>query len=173
MHAFSLTPQNSLRRTWTIDPLYRVGDCIVHSYVPDPDNLPKSKGSLNVWCMTESFCEMVKCLSTTPKVRMAWILLKWLLRAPDGAFQVTLTVKNPPNNTGDIRDVDSISGFGKILGRGHINPLQYYCLEYPMDRGAWWATVHRVSENQTRLKWPRHDSKGRSDILETVGSKAS
>ena len=37
-----------------------------------------------------------------------------------------------------------------LLG-GHGNPLQYYCLENPMDRGAWWATVHGVAKSQTRL----------------------
>ena len=36
---------------------------------------------------------------------------------------------------------------------GHANPLQYFCLENPMDRGTWWATVHRVSKSWTRLKW--------------------
>ena len=41
---------------------------------------------------------------------------------------------------------------GKILGGGHGNPLQYPCLEDPMDRAAWWATVHRFTKSQTRLK---------------------
>ena len=62
-------------------------------------------------------------------------------------FQVVLVVKNPPANGGDIRDVGSVSGLGRLPGGGHGNPLQYSCLENPMDRGAWWATVHRVSES--------------------------
>ena len=49
-------------------------------------------------------------------------------------------VKNPPANAGDIRDAGSIPGSGRSSGRGHGNPLQYSCLENPMDRGAWWAT---------------------------------
>ena len=50
-------------------------------------------------------------------------------------------VKNPPANAEDIRDVDSIPGSGRSLKGGHGNPLQNSCLENPMDRGAWWATV--------------------------------
>ena len=58
-------------------------------------------------------------------------------------------VKNPPAKAGDIRDVGSIPGSGRSLGGGQGNPLQYSCLENPMDRGAWWATVHRVAESDT------------------------
>ena len=46
-------------------------------------------------------------------------------------------VKNPPANAGDMRDAGSIPGLGKFPGGGHGNPLQYSCLENPMDRGAW------------------------------------
>ena len=65
------------------------------------------------------------------------------------ASQVALLVKNPPAKAGDIRDVGSIPGSGRSPGEGHINPLQYSCLENPIDREAWWATVHRVSESDT------------------------
>ena len=58
-------------------------------------------------------------------------------------------IKLPPANAGDIRDAVLIPGLGRSPGRGHGNPLQYSCLENPMDRGAWWATVHRVAKNQT------------------------
>ena len=51
--------------------------------------------------------------------------------------QVLLVVKNPPANAGDVRDLGSIPGLGRSLGEGNGNPLQYYCLENPMDRGAW------------------------------------
>ena len=69
-----------------------------------------------------------------------------------GASWVALVVKNPPANAGDIRDAGSIPGSGRSPGGGHGNPLQYPCLENPMDRGAWQATVHGVSKSQTRLK---------------------
>ena len=55
------------------------------------------------------------------------------------ASQVMLVVKNLPANAGDIRDAGSIPGLGWSHGGGNGNPLQYSCLENPMDRGAWWA----------------------------------
>ena len=58
-------------------------------------------------------------------------------------------VKNPPASAGDIRDLGSIPALGRSPGGGHDNPLYYSCLENPMDRGAWWATVHRVTESDT------------------------
>ena len=60
--------------------------------------------------------------------------------------QVALEVNNPPANAGDIREVCSIPGSGRSPGGGHGNPLQESCLENPMDRGAWRATVHRVAK---------------------------
>ena len=59
--------------------------------------------------------------------------------------------KNCLANTGDARDAGSIPGSGRSPGGGHGNPLQYSCLENPMDRGAWWATVHGVGKSRTRL----------------------
>ena len=62
------------------------------------------------------------------------------------------TSQNLPANAGDIRDAGSVPGSGRSPGGGHSNPLQYSCLENPMDRGAWRATVHRVAQSQIRLK---------------------
>ena len=64
-----------------------------------------------------------------------------------------LVAKNPPANAGDLRDGVLISGLGRSPGGGYGNPLQYSCLENPTDRGILWATIHRVAESQTRLKW--------------------
>ena len=64
--------------------------------------------------------------------------------------QVALLVKNLLANagdTGDLRDVGSIPGLGRSPGGGHSNPLQYSCLENPMDGGVWQATGHRVSKS--------------------------
>ena len=58
-------------------------------------------------------------------------------------------VKNPPANAGDKRDVGSIPGLGRSPGEENGNPLQYSCLENPMDRGAWQAIVHGVTKNRT------------------------
>ena len=68
------------------------------------------------------------------------------------ASQVALEVKNPPANAGDISDAGSIPGSGRSPGGGNGNPLQNSCLEYPMDKWAWWAAVHGVAKNQTQLK---------------------
>ena len=57
---------------------------------------------------------------------------------------MALVVKNSPAYAGDIRDVGSLPGLGKSPGEGHGNPLQYSCLKNPMNRRAWWVTVHRV-----------------------------
>ena len=51
-----------------------------------------------------------------------------------------------------VGDIGSIPGLGRSLGGGHGNPFQDSCLENPMDRGAWQATVHGVTKSQTRLK---------------------
>ena len=64
-----------------------------------------------------------------------------------GASQVVVVVKNPPAIAGDIRDMGSILGTEYFLGGEHGNPLQYSCVENPMDRGAWRATFHRVAES--------------------------
>ena len=58
-------------------------------------------------------------------------------------------VKNLPANAGDLRDAVSIPGSGRFSGGGHGNPLQYFCLENPMDRGAWRVIVHGVAESDT------------------------
>ena len=50
-------------------------------------------------------------------------------------------VKNIPASTGDVKDVDSTPGSGRSPGKGNGNPLQYYCLENPMGRGAWCDTL--------------------------------
>ena len=100
--------------------------------------------------------------------QMSWILLSSTLpeainsireketckikdfRDVTGASQTVLVVKNPPANPGDISDVGSIPGWGRSPGE-QGNPLQYSCLETPMDRGAWRAIVHWVSKSGTLL----------------------
>ena len=61
-------------------------------------------------------------------------------------------IKNLPATGGGIRDVDSISGSGRSLGRWHGHPHQYSCIENLMKRGAWQATVHPLLKSQTGLK---------------------
>ena len=71
-------------------------------------------------------------------------------------------VKNLPANAGDARDTNLIPGSGRSPGGEDGNPLQDSCLENPMDRGAWWATVHGVVKSKTRLR----DLPGTPQILD-------
>ena len=66
--------------------------------------------------------------------------------------QVTLLVKNPSATGEDIRDAGLIPGLGRSPGGVHGNPCQYSFLENPMDRGAWWAMIHRVTKSQTQQR---------------------
>ena len=61
-------------------------------------------------------------------------------------------VKNLPASAGDLRDAGSIPGSGRSPEGGYSNPPQYSLLENPIDRGAWWATVHQVTKSRTQLK---------------------
>ena len=76
-------------------------------------------------------------------------LVKW---CTIWASQVVQVVKNLPANTGDARDVGLIPELGRSPGEGNGNPLQYCYLENPMNRWAWWATVHRAAKSRTLLK---------------------
>ena len=70
----------------------------------------------------------------------------------DRASQMALVVKNPPANAGDIRRSGLIPGLRRSFGEGNGNRLQDSCLEDPMDKEAWQATVHGVPKSQTQLK---------------------
>ena len=69
------------------------------------------------------------------------------------ASQFALVVKSLSVSAGDLSNTDLIAGSGRSPGGGHGNPIQYSCLENSMDRGAWWATVHRVAKNQIQLNF--------------------
>ena len=71
-----------------------------------------------------------------------------------GGFSGGSVIKNPP---AEAEGTSLIPGLGRSPGEGNGNPLQYSCLGNPMDRGAWWATVHRVTKNQTRLNIHTHN----------------
>ena len=73
---------------------------------------------------------------------------------PRGASQVVLVVKTLPVYAGDVGDAETqvqSLGWEDPPGEGSGNPLQFSCLENPMDRGAWWATVHGAAKSQTPL----------------------
>ena len=65
---------------------------------------------------------------------------------------MVLVLKNPPASSGDVRDVGLMPGWGRFPGGGHGSPLQYSGLENPMDRVAWWATVHGGCKESDRTE---------------------
>ena len=66
-------------------------------------------------------------------------------------------VKNLSADAGDMRDAGSVPGVGRSPGGGYGNPLQYFCLENPTDRGTWQATVHGAAKSQIRLSKSSHN----------------
>ena len=71
-------------------------------------------------------------------------------------FPSGTVVKNLPANAGDTKDSALIPGSGRSPGGGNGNPLQYSCLENPMDRGAWQVTAHGVAKSRARLSRQTH-----------------
>ena len=113
--------------------------CLTHDQfrINNYDKNPHGQRSLmdySPWSCKE--LDMTEQLSTAQQDRLR-------------AFQVALVVKNPTVEAGDIRDMRSIPGSGRSPGGGPGNSSQYSCLENPMDRGGWWATVLGVAKSQT------------------------
>ena len=69
---------------------------------------------------------------------------------------MVLEVKNPSANAGDAGNSSSIPGSERSPAGGHGNPLQYACLENPMDRGAWWDTVHSIAKELDMTEATQH-----------------
>ena len=88
----------------------------------------------------------VKCLLISTQGPCHYYIV--LYTGTGGGFTGGSVVKNPPANEGNVA---LIPGSGRLPGGGSGNPLQDSCLENPMDRGSWWATVHGVAKSQTQL----------------------
>ena len=88
----------------------------------------------------------------SPAVLLHLPFFNFITRNHQGASQAVLVVKNPPADTGDLRDTGSLPGWGRSPGKGHGNPLQCSCLGKPMDWGACQAILHGVTKCQTWLK---------------------
>ena len=102
-------------------------------------------------CFSLTFCGKREGKGTEMDKQVNILVVKKRAVLPwERASQVAL--KNSPANAGDTRGVGSIPGLGRSPGGGHGNPLQYSCLQNPMDRRAWRATVHGVTRSRTRLK---------------------
>ena len=115
-----------------------------------------SKTSI-LWCSTFFMVQLAHLYMTAGKtialtiwtfVSKVMALLFNMLSSFVGASQVALVVNKQPANAGDVTHVGSIPGSGRSPGVGNGNPLQYSWLENSIDRGAWWATVHRVTKSQ-------------------------
>ena len=91
--------------------------------------------SSNVFCKGQT----VSILDFMSLIVFVWVSL------------VAQMIKNLPANTGDTGDLALIPGLGRSTGGGNGNPLQYSCVENPMDREAWRATVRGVAKSQTQL----------------------
>ena len=106
-------------------------------------------------CFVILVCELIFCGNLTSWVSQGILVFLWSTFAlthrhmAPRASQVALVVKNLPANAGDVRDSGLLSGSGRSPGGRHCNPLQYSCLENPVDRGTWQA---RVEKHQTQLK---------------------
>ena len=87
-----------------------------------------------------------------PKKKSYFMSITTSILDQDRASQMALVVKNPPAKAGDIRSSGLIPGLRRSLGEGNGNRLQDSCLEDPMDKEAWQATVHGVPKSQTQLK---------------------
>ena len=136
---FSLAYSSVVLSGWSPDQHHQHWLIIYKSLGPTPDlleTLEREPGSLSLNSFSRRFwCTLIfenHCFSL------------W-------ASQVELVGKNLPANSGDVRDEGSNPGLGRFLGGGHGNSLQYSCLENPMNRGALWTTVHRVTKSRTRL----------------------
>ena len=97
------------------------------------------------WPPFRSLVESGVCPEGEPSPSSELKMERACLQSPPGAARFNY-------GSGFARDPGSIPGLERSPGGGHGNPLQYSCLENPMDRGAWRATVHRVSVSWTRLK---------------------
>ena len=107
-----------------------------------PFTIPANQYVCNEWAEPGYLCSL-------------WCICKFIWVT--WASQMVLVVKkkkkkNPPASAGDIRNAGSIPGSGRSPGGGHGNPLQSSCLENPMARGAWGATVHGVTKSRTGQK---------------------
>ena len=148
--SFSFAYSSVVLNGWSSDQHHQHWLGIYKSLVPTPDLLETlerepSSPSLN------SFC------------RWFWYMLIFENHCSSlWASHVELVGKNLPANAGGVRDEGSIPGSGRFPGGGHGNPLQYSCLENPMNKGDLWATVHRVIKSRTWLK--RLSTQARSSL---------
>ena len=113
-------------------------------------NPAENKCLFSLFAYYNPACARILMLSLTPDIlrKSRIFCLITLRQLTVVGFPGSLDGKASAYNAGDL---GSIPGSGRSPGDGSGNPLQYLCLENPMDQGAWWATVHGVAKSQTRL----------------------
>ena len=106
------------------------------------------------WCLILSqLCIQWHYTSSLLPTMVEYLCLgNWQITTNQGLWQGLPWWLSGKEFTSSTGATGSIPGSGRSPGGGHGNPLQYSCLENPLDRGAWWETVHRVAKSQTRLK---------------------
>ena len=138
-----LLPRACAKTGWCIISLLIPGKCTEYSRCSKI--LTAGKGALiRQLCKRKPILARLEMSISVIQHLLANIYNDWYLLAK--VSQVALVVKNLPANAIDIRDVGLILGWGRYPGEGHGNALQYSCLENPLDRGAWRATVHGVAK---------------------------
>ena len=117
-------------------------------------NLPVQE-TQKMWVQSHMWWTKPEILLLWPFTENWWLSLFTFVGYPSNvllwASQVALVVKNPPGKAGDAKGAGLIPGSGRSHGEGNGSPHLYFCLGNPIDRGAWWATVHEVAKSQTRL----------------------
>ena len=116
-----------------------------------PTNPKVGSRSKSSWKHLSNKLKLVSSLQAVSERCEVHICL-WIPKRRDRVSQEVLLVKNLSAKAGTIRDSGSIPGSGRSPGEGHGNPLQYSCLEKPMDRGPCWATFQGATKNWTWLK---------------------
>ena len=133
-----------------------IKDSQVSLWFRESDGLSRTTGFLY------SLPQLPEWLSLLQRQMESWAVygsLPETMGFPSGSV-----VKAPLASAGDAGDKGLIPGLGSSPGGGNGSPLQYSCLENSMDRGAWWATVHGVTKNRTRLSgWHTHTPRDNGD----------
>ena len=111
-----------------------------------------------VWWLSCFFRQVSEILSTS---------ISLSVNGNDNHNTGDLVVKNLSAYAGDTRDRGSVPGLARSSGGGNGNPLQYSCLENPMDREAWWAIAHGVTKSQIQLSDWAHKQKTQKIIIIT------
>ena len=162
LHASTNLEVNSFRSFCTVSFLYSLqwqGFCRCQFSITSCVFLIFEMGSVHYTKGSSTHLFEIGPFQFSPPVGNGWnqcTNVFWRSLCLIGVSYVALVVKNLLANAGHIRDVVLIPRLGRSTGGGHSNPIHYSCLENPMDRGAWRATVHtyhRVAKSQTRLKW--------------------